>query len=148
MPVSAGSHPMILIRETPAQVRYAATGLFPVDEALEVPKSSLESLPDRLRRDTFGPVDPGWDHCLGGWTGSAEIRWAAERLTLVLSRQDSVSNCLQCWGGNGTVFAFEQQIAPADAPNLLTRGHGACGMVILDPGKIVRFHHVLEMRRD
>ncbi len=142
LPAWIGFHPMVLKRKSPVQVRYTAKGYFPFDPETLVPAGGSVALPVELNRSKFGDMPAAWDHCLCGWSGDAEMRWADENLRLVYGRQDAHSNCLQAWGGGDrNVHAFEAQTGVANAAQVDADGHADSGLIVVPPNEFFEIHH-------
>ncbi len=149
MPCAFGSHPMVLKRSNNAKVKFNAKKWFPPDPDLLVPKGCAISIPASLNSPEFRDLPPDWDHCLADWQGEAIIAWPEEKLQLVMGKEDSNSNFLQCWSGKDReVFALEQQTGPANSFNLLHRNIEDNGVKILNSKEKYEVVHTYSVFKD
>lgn len=157
-PAGCGHHPYFMRRlwddRDQVEVRAACAGRYPLERGCAVGAMRPDPLVDVLSRGAPLP-DQHIDAVLGGFNGTATLRWPASAVSLTMTSSSNMQHLVvfapHAKPGAPSALSFiavEPQTHVNDALNLVGRGSidaRAAGLVVLEPGRRLETRTVFEV---
>ena len=140
MSAGGGFHPYFNRRlpgstgEVELQLRVG--GIYPGDTPL--PTGPAVPIAHQQAFSTQRPLDVVLDHCFAGWDRQAVIEWPGSRVKALLQADLGTEHVIVYSPEGENFFAVEPVTNANDGFNLLVQGNKNCGVVVLQPGEVLK----------